>query len=145
MKWINIKRISGSLYNFWKFRKEIYNFQPWDYRYNLALARKSLEFTADYIEEKDRYVDAQKNAKDIREFIRCTDNKEFFDVSEEYNTYITSLNFKKIKDKPGHYHLISDKFTEERGDTLSKRAIKWEKARWNRAYKLIKNLHSWWD
>lgn len=37
-----IRRFFDSLYNFWYFRKEIWNFRAWDYSYQLRLWRKSL-------------------------------------------------------------------------------------------------------
>lgn len=43
--------------NIYRFRKELWNFQPWDYAYNLRLLRRSLELTRDEIvngHEEDR-------------------------------------------------------------------------------------------
>ena len=37
-----IRRFFDSLYNFWYFRKEIWNFRGWDYSYQLRLWRRSL-------------------------------------------------------------------------------------------------------
>ena len=37
-----VRRFFDSLYNFWYFRKEIWNFRAWDYSYQLRLWRKSL-------------------------------------------------------------------------------------------------------
>ena len=38
-----IRRFFDSLYNFWYFRKEIWNFRRWDYSCQLRLWRRSLE------------------------------------------------------------------------------------------------------
>jgi len=37
-----VKSFFRGLYNFWYFRKEIWNFRPWDYSFQLRLWRKSL-------------------------------------------------------------------------------------------------------
>ena len=39
---MRIRRFFDSLYNFWYFRKEIWNFRGWDYSFQLRLWRKSL-------------------------------------------------------------------------------------------------------
>ena len=39
---MRIRRFFDSLYNFWYFRKEIWNFRAWDYSFQLRLWRKSL-------------------------------------------------------------------------------------------------------
>ena len=39
---MRIRRFFGSIYNFWYFRKEIWNFRGWDYSFQLRLWRKSL-------------------------------------------------------------------------------------------------------
>lgn len=151
MKWNNVQRIPDCLWNFWRFRKEVYNFQPWDYRYNLDLFRASLSKTADYIEKHDRYVRAQDDVKDIKMFLKCTDKREFWDVCEEYNDYISNsemyfedtgkgdnTSYMKFKN--------NSSIIEDRKNQLTKRAIAWEQARWNRAWSLVKNnMQGWWD
>lgn len=39
---MRVRRFFDSLYNFWYFRKEIWNYRSWDYSYQLSLWRKSL-------------------------------------------------------------------------------------------------------
>ena len=48
---IFFKSLYYSLSYFWDFRKEIWKFRTWDYRYNLKLFSRSIEPTADAIEK----------------------------------------------------------------------------------------------
>jgi hypothetical protein len=49
--------------NIWYFRKELYDFEAWDYRFNLNLFQRSLEATADYIEYKGIEIDKSRLKK----------------------------------------------------------------------------------
>jgi hypothetical protein len=149
MLWNNIRRIPQCLYNFWRFRKEVYNFQPWDYRYNIELFRASLSQTADYIEKNKRYTEWERDVNDIRMFLECTNDKNFYDVCKEYDEYLSNLDYKFIPFDEKSSELIfinNSKISEERAEQLTKRANMWEQARWNRAWNLVRDrMTSWWD
>jgi len=50
--WRTIRyNVPNFLKNIWYFRAELYDFEPWDYRFNLNLFQKSLEATADFLEK----------------------------------------------------------------------------------------------
>ena len=50
--WRTIRyNIPNFLKNVWYFRAELYDFEPWDYRFNLNLFQKSLEATVDFLEQ----------------------------------------------------------------------------------------------
>jgi len=50
--WRTIRyNIPNFLKNVWYFRAELYDFEPWDYRFNLNLFQKSLEATVDFLEK----------------------------------------------------------------------------------------------
>ena len=65
---IFFKSLYYSLRNFWSFRKEIWRYRTWDYRYNLNLFARSIELTADGIEKygieepvmKENRIDAMR-------------------------------------------------------------------------------------
>lgn len=80
-----IKNIWIGIVNFWRFRKEVYNFRNWDYDYNMNLFLKSLEITADGIEKEKAHENYQKYVKDIRSFI--SDYKNYDDTEIHYPEY----------------------------------------------------------
>ena len=55
--------IPNFLKNVWYFRSELYDFEPWDYRFNLNLFQKSLESTADYLEHNGIEEDESRMKK----------------------------------------------------------------------------------
>ena len=64
--------------NVWYFRAELYDFEPWDYRFNLNLFQKSLENTVEYldkhgIEEKDS---RSKKVAKMRRAIELLENNK---------------------------------------------------------------------
>jgi hypothetical protein len=68
-RWYNVAwrtiryNIPNFLKNVWYFRAELYDFESWDYRFNLNLFQKSLESTADYLENYGIEEDASRKKK----------------------------------------------------------------------------------
>lgn len=67
------------IHNFWVFRKEIANFRDYDYEYNFSLFNKSLELTANGIDDREVITDHKETADQIRKVIKlyekiCEDN-----------------------------------------------------------------------
>ena len=117
--------IKNGLYNFWYFRKEIWEFRNWDYGYNMDLLFKSLEATADCLEHGITESGVQ-DAKDIKEFIRLYKASEDVKIVEELEWY---------RNLP---HIDNRKFYD--------RVFQVERARLNRAFKLFVNNHQgWWE
>lgn len=50
-------------YNIWKFRKELLEFQPWDYSLNLRIFKQSLELTRSYLKEHGYEVEHSRDKK----------------------------------------------------------------------------------
>ena len=140
-----MKNLVQGIKNIFYFLPVIWKFRDFDYRYNLDLLRHSLIRTANYIETNKRFVGWEEVVKDIREFIELTNGKEFFEISEEYNQFLTNMKFYPMENEEGHYTLENKNFNPKRADTLTKRANKWEEARWQRAYNLLKKVRNWWD
>lgn len=49
--------------NLWFFRKELWNFRPWDYSYNLQIFARSLESTSNLLEFHGSEIEKTKNKK----------------------------------------------------------------------------------
>ena len=49
--------------NLWFFRKELWDFRPYDYNYNMKLFGKSLDRTSDYVEEHGYEIDETRLKK----------------------------------------------------------------------------------
>ena len=75
---IFFKSLYYSLSNFWHFRKEIWNFRTWDYRYNLNLFSRSIELTADALEKYGNEVEEmrQKRVNSMRLFVWYVQNMD---------------------------------------------------------------------
>lgn len=63
--------------NVYIFRNELYVFQPWEYSFNLRLLRKSLEKTANYLEEcgYEEDISRDKKVKKIKRAIELLTNE----------------------------------------------------------------------
>lgn len=81
-----IRRFFDSLYNFWYFRKEIWNFRQWDYSCQLRLWRRSLEPLRDSLfEGLEVRVSRLRKVAAIEEAIDLIDTilaDEYFDQAE---------------------------------------------------------------
>jgi hypothetical protein len=82
-----IKSLFRGLYNFWYFRKEIWNFRDWDYTFQLRLWRKSLIPLKECIlnsyelpEHRMQKVEAIQEAIDLLD--RIIDD-EYIDIAEK--------------------------------------------------------------
>lgn len=63
-----IKYFLNGISNFWKFRKEIYNWQCWDFGFTEDILRKCLEEKLKYFEKEDKegFWDVKKPVKTLR-------------------------------------------------------------------------------
>jgi hypothetical protein len=124
--------------NVWYFRKELNQFRPWDWTYNISMFRRSLELLQVTLEkgyevEHTRLpkVEAMKEAICILKEI---------EMGSHYDRALDSLNYKD-KDVLG---LSSFMFKK-----LNERSIQIEQNDWDRLIKIIrddnKGLMTWWD
>ena len=92
---MRVRRFFGKLYNFWYFRKEIWNFQAWDYSYQLRLWRKSLVPLRDcLINGYEVHVPRMAKVAAIQEAIDLIDDilaDNYIDTAED----ILGINFLK--------------------------------------------------
>ena len=64
-----IKDIFNGLRNFWKFRREVYNFKSYEYEGSLKLFKKGLLLLADDIQKNDASYSKESKLEDI---VKCT-------------------------------------------------------------------------
>jgi hypothetical protein len=93
--------------NIWRFRKELREFQSWDYSYNLSLFKRSLELTADYIEIKGIEVSSSRSKKVamMRRAIEIIGKLKTNDYIEEAEAILGSLTYQE--------NIFDDTRTEE--------------------------------
>jgi len=63
--------------NVWVFRRELATFRPFDYSFNLAILKRSLEQTANLLDSDNAYsMSAEGSAEEIRSFLDCLEHFE---------------------------------------------------------------------
>ena len=138
--WRNPKRI---VYNFWYFRKEIYNFRDFDYNYNFELFIKSLDRTADNIESSDMVVDANETAESIRNFIRLYKKHVDDDYMEEAGLDWDNFRLEHLPYAPGittksTYTDVEYREFRDKADALRKKDF-------DLLITEFKKFERWWD
>lgn len=139
--------------NIWYFRKELYDFEAWDYRFNLNLFQRSLEATADYIEHRGYEVDESrlKKVAKMRRVIKLLDERDYIDQAE--------AELGELKNVGGWLDGKEDTLEErEHNSKVFKRAHEIEEQNWNELWDILKgkpytteeeydgsNLRGWWD
>ncbi len=72
--WWNFRRF---FVNVWIFRRELASFRPFDYSFNLAILKRSLEETADLLDSEHACaVGSEGRAEEIRSFLDCLEHFE---------------------------------------------------------------------
>jgi len=146
--WVVFKRgIPNFFKNVWYFRRELYDFEAWDYRFNLNLLEKSLRSTADYIEhqgieENESRLD--KVAK-MRRAIELLEHNRNDDYIERAEAELGELH---------NIHLFEEGTPEQEGHNRKVfiRSQEIEEQDWNELWEIIKGnktgepgIRSWWD
>jgi len=151
--------------NIYTFRRELYDFQPWEYSFNLRLLKKSLEETATSLEqygyEKD--ISRNKKVKKIRRAIELLTNEvegNYIDQAEKILGYeVGPLVFTRDG--------IIDSTYDESDTKIFELSIKLEHDQWEELWQIIKgqdtndkpekkyedyedwfdgsDMRSWWD
>jgi len=144
--------------NIWQFRKEMFNFHPWDHSFNEAIFKRSLELTANYLEKYGIEMDEMRNKKikSIKRTIELFDhdiNDDFLEQAEE------ELNIELISKKS----FLLDDLTEEEHEInmkLIEKSNKIKEQQWEELWSIIKghynkenqaylfdgsDIRTWWD
>jgi hypothetical protein len=155
--------------NIWKFRKELYSHNWWDYTFTLEIFYRSLVIMEEGMSKKGMEVAETRNVKlkQIRRAIELLKHKLDSDYVERveaelgpicYTNFFDDKNWKKLEG--GNYELIDTDTPEEKkhGRKVFKRAHKLEQEEWKELWTIIKgnkfttwekfdgtDLRNWWD
>lgn len=153
--------------NVYKFRKELYNHQWYDYRYTLQMLHRSLVIMEKGISEKGKEVSSTKFAKLVAmgRAISLLQNRiddNYIERAELELGPLVMKDWKFEKLENGSYRLIDTDTPEEKkhNSEIFKRANEIEEKEWSELWEIIKgtensrllgddydgyDLRSWWD
>ena len=154
--------------NVWRFRKELYNHQWWDYRFHLEMMYRSLSIMERGMSEKGIEVAETRNVKLIMmrralELLKHKLDDDYVERAEEelgpmsYNP----IRFEPVEGKEGLFSLVDDDTPAEKRQALKvfRRARVIEKKEWNELWNIFKgtkitknwkdydgsDMRGWWD
>ena len=155
--------------NIWRFRKELYSHDWWDYTFTLEMLYRSLVIMEEGMSKKGPEVAETRDVKvkQIRRAIELLKHKLDDDYLERveaelgpinYTNFLDEKNWKKLEG--GNYELIDNDTPEEKkhGRKVFKTARKLEEKEWKELWTIIKgtkftsweefdgtDLRNWWD
>jgi len=118
--WEFIRRgIPNFFGNIWKFRKELYNHQWWDYRYTLEMLHRSLVIMEKKLSVKgiENWPSREKKVLKIRRAIELLDNRLGDNYVQQAEKELGELVLRDWEFEPtedGNYRLIDNDTNEER-------------------------------
>jgi hypothetical protein len=155
------------LKNIWRFRKELADYDWWDYRFTLNMLERSLYFMEKGIREKGIEVAESRNQKvkamkRALEILRNNREDNYIERAEKELGELTArpFEFKKIDDE--HEELLDKRTPEEikHDRRILKRSHELENNEWNELWEIFKgskyskqydkdydgtDMRSWWD
>jgi len=114
-----VRGIPNFFGNIWKFRKELYSHQWWDYRYTLEMLHRSLVIMEKELSVKgiENWPHREKKILKIRRAIQLLDNRLGDNYVEQAEKELGPLHLKPMDWEPtenGNYKLIDNDTKEER-------------------------------
>jgi hypothetical protein len=105
--------------NIWRFRKELYNHQWWDYRYTLEMLHRSLTIMVDKLEKDGIEEDSSRGKKvtKIKRAIQLLDNRLNDNYIEQAESILGKLPDNPFEFEPtedGNYRLVDNDTKEEK-------------------------------
>jgi len=168
--WEFIKRgLPNFFKNIWRFRKELYNHQWWDYHFTLEMIYRSLtimvnKLELEGIEEDDSRMKKVGKIYRALELIKHKLDDDYVNRAEMELGEISyrPLRFEPVKGKEGLYSIEDDDTPEERKHTskVFKRAKEIEEVEWKELWEIFKgtkfskkfgwaydgsDMRHWWD
>ena len=139
--------------NIWRFRKELYNHQWYDYRYTLEMLYRSLSIMVVKLEKDgiEENVSRDKKVQKIKRALELLKHKLDDDYIGRAELELGELpdrpfEFEKMED--GNYLLVDNDTPAERKHAKSvfKRARQIEEKEWKELWKIVDgDLRGWWD
>ena len=153
--------------NVWRFRKELYNHQWWDYRFHLEMMYRSLSIMEKGMSEKGievtetRDVKVQKMRRALELLKHKLDDDYISRAESELGELSRSpIDFEPIEGKEGLYRLVDNDTPAEKkhARNVYKRARVIEEKEWKELWDIFKgkkfttwekydgsDLRGWWD
>ena len=153
--------------NVWRFRKELYNHQWWDYRFNLEMMYRSLSIMVVKLENDGIEEDGSRGKKvqKIKRALELLKHKLDDDYVDRAEAELGELSYKPIRFEPvegkeGLYSLEDDDTPAEKrhAKKVYKRARVIEEKEWKELWDIMKgkqfttwedydgsDLRGWWD
>jgi len=153
--------------NVWRFRKELYNHQWWDYRYTLEMLYRSLSIMVVKLEKDgiEEDISRGKKVQKIKRALELLKHKLDDDYVERAEAELGELSYKPIRFEPvegkeGLYSLEDDDTPAEKihAKKVYKRARVIEDTEWKELWDIFKgkkfttfekfdgsDLRGWWD
>jgi len=161
-----IKQFFRRIYNLYRWFHIIWKDQDWDHSFIYEILKFKLKNQAEYIDGKDRYVGAKRDAEIMMTCVRLIDKVQSEWYGCEYQDYHESkLKFIDSESHPGSYEMEIEYISENLDDYFKKYpriykqvkgkdkheiAFRIAKANEERAHKLLfkileQNIRRWWD
>ena len=153
--------------NVWRFRKELYNHQWWDYRYTLEMLYRSLSIMVAKLEKDgiEEDISRGKKVQKIKRALELLKHKLDDDYVERAEGELGELSYKPLRFEPvegkeGLYSLEDDDTPAEKkhAKNVYKRARVIEEMEWKELWDIFKgkkfttfekfdgsDLRGWWD
>lgn len=145
--------------NMWNFRKELRNFYPWDYSFNLQMFKRSLELTKDYIEKYGNEIDETRIPKvemmnrAITIMNNIIDGNEIDQAEQILNKkHSSNITFEKTD---GNLYKMVDNSPEEQkriNKEIFDLSNEISEKQWEELWSILKGNHkegsdlrNWWD
>ena len=140
-----VRGIPNFFGNIWKFRKELYNHQWWDYRYTLEMLHRSLVIMEKELSVKGIEVPAHRDKKvaKIRRAIQLLDNRLNDNYVEQAEKELGELYSNPWEFEPtddGNYRLIDNdtKDEKEHNSKVFKLAATIDDKEWRELWNIFK-------
>jgi hypothetical protein len=153
--------------NVWRFRKELYNHQWWDYRFTLEMLYRSLSIMEKGMSEKGIEVAETRNIKLIKmrralELLKHKLDDDYIQRAEGELGQLSNnpIEFEPVEGKEGLYSMVDNDTPAEKrhAKKVYKRARVIEEMEWKELWEIIKgkkfttwekydgsDLRGWWD
>jgi len=145
--------IAHFLKNIWRFRKELWSYDWWDYRFTLNMLERSLTIMEKGMSEKGMEVSESREPKVMKmrralELLKNSRKDNFIDRAEQElgELKLSEWQFELLEN--GNHKLIDDESEEdkEHNHKVYQRAREIEEKEWKELWKIVNgDLRGWWD
>ena len=145
--------IAHFLKNIWRFRKELWSHDWWDYRFTLNMLERSLTIMEKGMSEKGMEVSESREPKVMKmrralELLKNSREDNFIDRTEQElgELKLSEWEFELLEN--GNHKLIDDETEQdkEHNRKVYQRARQIEEKEWKELWKIVnRDLRGWWD